>query len=559
MLRFILAFVFVLTAWLVPAGAQTLTASGFRIEWQVANRFRYFRDPAFFTLHENAWRQYLLHADGLGLPPEERDALIRRTSVLGSEHVLNDRHIAFTQILRKNFDWRGWASRSEGATCYDGEKRRHLACGGIDKYLTPDSHGIELWLTSTGPDPVPEGLACVWRIDGKEVAKAPCTERVKGAGIALPYPGGAEISVAADGEQPVIVPAKVRDILIAAMGDSFASGEGNPDVPVEFGEERRFRNLYPLRKANDAGGAATWTDRPCHRSLYGQHLRAALQIAIENRRAAVTYLDYSCSGAGIADGILGPQEYLERDSGSSESQLYRLLRELCLEKPEKSKGLAVCPGARFRRSIDFLFLSVGGNDIGFSNIVAWATLRDSTAASLAKFFGATVSAEDFAKAMREVLPDSYAKLAKALEAALPVYSADDGVFDPARVVLTSYPDLVTNEQGEICAAGDDQEDLYPANQSLDMFSSWLAARPKRLGAVREQFAALYDRMRDLAGDHGWTFAGRAVADRMFDGHGFCAQNQNYKHEASEVLMIPCWGDAERPVIDFCKFVFGNVL
>jgi hypothetical protein len=45
-----------------------------------------------------------------------------------------------------------------------------------------------------------------------------------------------------------------------------------------------------------------------------------------------------------------------------------------------------------------------------------------------------------------------------------------------------------------------------------MFSSWLTARASRLKAVREQFSILHKRMRDLAGDHGWTFAGRVYPD-----------------------------------------------
>ena len=186
-----------------------------------------------------------------------------------------------------------------------------------------------------------------------------------------------------------------------------------------------------------------------------------------------------------------------------------------------------CPGNAFRRPLDFLFLSVGGNDIGFSNIVAWASLRDTVSTSIAGFFGATVSDEEFSRRMRDVLPDSYARLAAALEATVPLTSGGDGVFDPSRIVLTAYPDLVTNEAGGICEAAPaegDGEDRYAANQSLDMFSSWLTARASRLQAVREQFAILHKRMRDLAGDHGWTFAGRVYADRMFEGHGFCAQN-----------------------------------
>ena len=563
MKAFIALLILIFTApWLPQAQAQSLDTSNFRIEWQVANRFRLFRDPAFFKLHENAWRQYLLHVDGLGLSSDDRTAFIQRSSVLGSEHVLNDRRIAFSAILRDNFDWRGWAARGIGATCYDSEARKYSACGGIDAFLNPARHGVELWLSASGGLPLPAGKTCEWRIGGKLVATAGCGERASGPGVELPYPGGAEISVNVAGEQPIMVTAAVRDMLIVGMGDSFASGEGNPDQPVAFGDARRYRNLYPIRQANDATGSAQWTDKLCHRSLYGQQLRAALQVAIENRQAAVTFLDYSCSGAGIDEGILGPQTYVEREApvdpsarpqarplfgASKDSQLYRLLRDICADKPEEVHGLWVCPKANFRRPIDFVLLSIGGNDIGFSNIVAWATLRDGVSAGIAAFFGATVSADEFASKMRDVLPGAYARLAKAFETALPVYSTADKVFDPARIILTSYPDLVTDENGGLCATaknGED-EDAYAANQSLDMFSSWLVARGARLLAVRKSIGDLFKEMSSLAEDHGWTFAGHAYADRMFEGHGFCARNPKLSQDPAEMLMIPCWGKASR--------------
>ncbi len=548
---------------LQPAGAQTLDSSNFTIEWQVANRFRLFRDAAFFKLHENAWREYLFHASRLKLSEDGRADYVSRTSVLGSEHVLNDRRVAFTDTPRKDFDWRGWAAESEGKLCYDPESRRHDACGGIDDYLNPKSHDIELWLESVGAVPLPPTAQCEWRIGGELVARAACGERVSGPGIALPYPGGAEISVNVVGEQPITAPAKVRDILVASLGDSFASGEGNPNRPAEFSDAKRHRNLYPLRNENSVAGSAVWTDQLCHRSLYGQNLRAALQLAVENRELAITFLDYSCSGAGIDEGILGGQYYVEREAiaetasrptarplsgGAKDSQIYRLLRELCQEKPEEKRGLWACPDNRFRRNLDFVFLSVGGNDIGFSSVIAWAALRGGVSSTIAAFFGATVSAEDFVTRMREVLPDAYARLAKAFETALPLYSADDGVFDPSRIALTAYPDLVTNERGGLCEAydgGDGDEDRFPANQSLDMFSSWLVASQDRLSAVHDQLPKLFIRMRELAEDHGWTFAGHAYADKMFEGRGFCARNPERPGDPAEALIIPCWGKAER--------------
>jgi lysophospholipase L1-like esterase len=562
MARPLLFLLALLTLLVNDAAAQTLTASGVRIEWQVANRFRLFADPRSFKLHENAWRQYQLFADQQGLSAEDRTTLLARTSVLGSEHVLNDRFIAFSSILRENFDWRGWAADLHDHMCYDPAKRRYTACGSLDDYLVPQSHAIEMWLSGAGAA-LPKDAVCEWRIDGLLVAEAACAERVSGPDIALPYPGGAELSVNVVGEAPILVTAQVRDLLIAGLGDSFASGEGNPNVPVAFDDQRRFRNFYPERRENDAGGDAVWTDELCHRSLYGQQLRAALQLAVENPQISVTFLDYSCSGAGIEAGILGPQTYVERqpvaERGSGQvpafiagdrddGQLFRLVKDLCRNRPETRKGIPRCPDAAFRRPLDFLFLTVGGNDIGFSNIVAWASLREGASSNAASFFGATVSADEFRRRMRDILPGAYARLAAALETALPLASSDDGVFDPARVVLSAYPDLVTNEAGEICAAapGDgEDEDRYPANQSLDMFSSWLTARAGRLAAVREQFATLHRRMRDLSGDHGWSFAGSVYADRMFDGHGFCAQNLRRITDPAEQLMMPCFGTAER--------------
>ena len=116
MTRILILALAAICATAAPSSAQTLDASRFRIEWQVVNRFRLFRDAQFFKQHENAWRQYLLHVDGQKMNPEEHDRFVARTSVLGSEHVLNDRFIAFTAIPRQSFDWRGWAAKGEGST-----------------------------------------------------------------------------------------------------------------------------------------------------------------------------------------------------------------------------------------------------------------------------------------------------------------------------------------------------------------------------------------------------------------------------------------------------------
>ncbi len=550
-------FIFcLLLIWLPVAEAQTITASNVQIEWKVSNRFRLFKNAEIFAAHEKAWRQYLIHVDSAVKEQDGRERLRNTTSVIGTEHVLNDRYISFSRLLRRNYDPMGWAARHVGDTCWSAKDRVHGACGSIEEYVLPKAHDVTVWLNPRDDSKLVAEYNCNWQVDGGAAVTSPCDEPVT---LSIPYPTGASISVGVDGETPISTDIQVKDLLIAGLGDSFASGEGNPDVPVQFDANRRARNVYPKRAGLDARSNAQWMDELCHRSLYGHQLRAALQIAIENPKAAVTFMGYACSGAAIDEGILGPQTYMDYVSktdgteaarslsgGSKDTQLRWLLRELCREKPDKVKGIWTCPGNAYRRNVDFLMLSIGGNDIGFSNLVGWATLRDSTSSSLAKFFGATVSAKQFAENMVEILPGAYAKLAKAIETAVPLKNGDLG-FDPSRVVLTAYPDILEDETGKVCAAGEEgnDEDLFAANQSLDGFSSWLVVTPGKLQRAHGQLEKLHTRMGELAEDHGWTFAARAYNDRPFRGHGFCAQNQKTKTDAAEVLMLPCWGKADR--------------
>jgi hypothetical protein len=555
-----LAICIILTAVSVlPAVSQTLTSSNIRIDWKVDNRFRFFGDPQLFRDHEVAWQQHLLRARGQSKSEEDYRRIVMTTSVLGTEHVFNDRYIPFTRILRTRYDARGWAARAMDATCWSRDERRHSACGSIENYLNPQTHTINARIVPQTEIPLFKELNCEWRIEGASPEVAPCDEPVA---LEIPYPSGASVSVNIEGDQPVSTQVKVRDILIAGLGDSFASGEGNPDSPVEFTNQGRTRNKYPRRAIADARGDARWLDELCHRSLYGHQLRAALQVAIENPRSAVTFLGYACSGAAIEEGLLGPQAYVayraqtagrgEPDvkpvwGGRRDSQLYWLLSELCRQTPERREGAWACPEEDYRRNVDLLLLSIGGNDIGFRNLVSWVVLRDGATSRVANFMGTALSADGFAERMREILPGAYARLARALETAIPLRNADIR-FDPSRIVITAYPDILVDESGSICRAGsgDEPDDIYPANQSLDVFASWLRVDTSRVVAAHAQLAALHKRIGDLAGDHGWTFAGEVYEAAAFRGRGFCAQNRERRDEPTEVLIMPCWGKADRP-------------
>ena len=563
----VLALVAFIIAISAAQAAEILSADSVQIVWKVSNRFRLFKDPEIFKAQENAWRQYGLHVSARDGSTEDSQMFYYNSSVLGIEHVLNDRRIPFTNILRTKFDWRGWAASAVDGTCYNSKSRWHDACGGVDNYINPKSHKVELSLKPlAGPSLIAE-YECEWQVGNTDKIKAPCDQAIAAE---IPWPDGATVSVNVAGERPISLDVKVKDLLIVGLGDSFASGEGNPDVPVTLSGDSAEDNYYPKRQRYDDGGSARWLDEPCHRSLYSYQLRAALQAALENPHGSVTYLGYACSGASVDKGILGPQAYVEyrgdgqgnvaeQWGGKQDGELARFLREDCKVALERVDGNLACPGNNYRRPVDYVFLSIGGNDIGFANLVAWTTLRGGVSARFAKFLGATLPAQDFVSRLDKTMGDAFLRLAQGLEKAIPLPS-EGLAFDPSHVVLTAYPDILADETGQTCAGvtdGSRPDDEFAANQSLDRFSNWLVVKQDKIEAAREALGSLHKRLGELAEAHGWTFAARAFADKPFRGHGFCAQRKDRLDDPAETLMIPCYGAPGRPTQSCFPGIFGK--
>src|SRR5262245_16296760 len=172
-----------------------------RIEWEVKNRFRLFRNEADFQRHVAAAR-------GNGVLTAERR-------------------------LARESDGRGWARDTVERLCLDRAGRLTEFCdrdGEREVYLAPRDHRIGV--TLGGMLPANEG--CAWSFDDGEgqprQVKAPCNEEVK---LHVRY-GRVTVAsvdiVLVDGTaQRLVSEIQVRDALIAGMGDSIAAGEGNPD------------------------------------------------------------------------------------------------------------------------------------------------------------------------------------------------------------------------------------------------------------------------------------------------------------------------------------------
>ena len=82
---------------------------------------------------------------------------------------------------------------------------------------------------------------------------------------------------------------RFRDLLIASLGDSAASGQGNPDVPTSY---TRF---------GTTGHLASWNDYRCDRSGRAATALLAKQIEDRNPGTSVTLWSLACAGAKITD------------------------------------------------------------------------------------------------------------------------------------------------------------------------------------------------------------------------------------------------------------------
>jgi hypothetical protein len=145
----------------------------------------------------------------------------------------------------------------------------------------------------------------------------------------------------------------VKDLLIVSLGDSAASGEGNPD-----------RDGSSLASGNTIVFPPTWANKQCHRSLYSGPAQSALAIEKADRHSSVTFISLACSGAEIKHLIE------ERYKGIEPSDEDPLLEPQILALKE-----LVCPdgrncsspeGLKDQRPIDALIISAGINDLHFS-------------------------------------------------------------------------------------------------------------------------------------------------------------------------------------------------
>ena len=273
----------------------------------------------------------------------------------------------------------------------------------------------------------------------------------------------------------------IKDLLIVSIGDSYASGEGNPDIPQGLDRD--------LVGFDFATTPASWIDRRCARSAYSSHAQAAIAIERADPHTSVTFLSYACSGASVLNGLLGNYDGIEPPDGPHlplPPQISAVALALC-----PGKGTTTtCPDRSSQRPIDALLISIGGNDLGFADIVLSlvAEVDGDKDPNVRAIFDAKLA----------LLPDLYRQVGQAIRDQLNVDT----------VYIGEYPDPTTDADGAYCANS-------PVGDPL----SGIGAEESRWASTTV-IPALNGAVRDAAAANGWIYVGGIAS--QFARHGWCA-------------------------------------
>jgi hypothetical protein len=218
------------------------------------------------------------------------------------------------------------------------------------------------------------------------------------------------------------------------------------------------------------------------RSSWAGPAQAALAIEQADPHSTVTFVSLACSGASIDKGLLG------RHRGQP-PQVDELARLLC-------NRTAGCSRPEQQRQVDALLISIGGNDLMFSEIITYCatSIFGCTGLHMAAQSPVTQAVQALA-----TIGSKYVALFRAINATLSVRA----------VYLTENADATVGDNGEYCSIGGFPYGLRISSSDAAWVQQNLLTR-------------LNTTERTVARTLGWVFID-GIADQ-FHGHGYCASD-----------------------------------
>jgi hypothetical protein len=336
---------------------------------------------------------------------------------------------------------------------------------------------------------------------------------------------------------------RVKDILIVAMGDSMACGEGNPEVPAcwergSMGLSRCVDFCGAVLGRREPSTPALWADggpegdRPritpagvlppanvlhirAHRSTRSSPALFAMQVEAADPHTSVTFVGLATTGARTADLFVPDWSGQNRALGPGPVL------------PAQFDELRAIVGSR---PVDVLVLSMGFNDCRPFEILGDLIFREIRCVDPLRLLAAYPTRQDWAAAAPGIhwgrkplgrdadrIYDFDEAAAAALAAArdelvrLGQSIAQDSRLSRAEVYLLEYPDTTRVAGGETAEAIFD--DMVPG----------LRINRRELDLVRERLMQPLNQSRwEAAGRLGWTYVGGISA--AFRDHGYAARD-----------------------------------
>jgi hypothetical protein len=284
-------------------------------------------------------------------------------------------------------------------------------------------------------------------------------------------------------QQPVVV----RDFLIVSIGDSYASGEGNPDIPQVMAEDPIFHVPLPwvVREAQ-------WEDERCHRSSLAGPAQAALQLERTDPHSSVTYISFACSGANVKNPAykdvnpFDPYDNANNQTNKGSGILDRYAGIVMPNPADFSYGARLpnqidqVKDAVGTRHIDAMVMSGGGNDIGFSNVATLCVMTsdcknsDVTANPITRPGVEKTSLNTRVHDDLATLDGIYDELATRL---------NTSGLDVGKLLVTEYPDPTRDLNGSPCTATLDDVIPWGTALGLDALAGLLILAWPPLGLI----------------------------------------------------------------------------
>lgn len=394
----------------------------------------------------------------------------------------------------------------------------------------------------------PKGALCTFRV-GTDAGQ-PRTDCAGGSWVYvasnLEVSASARVDVDPTGGRPREWTGTIpEDFLIVAMGDSFLSGQGNPD-------RRKIRSgawdeclalggneqVVCLKGIRHKGGGSLWMDERCQRSAWSIPIQTGVRLlkAMPQQRGAVTIVSFACSGAKVGDGLnveyegqLDFADFIARTdagqwsaearTGYAKNGKLRPQKEAVRQLLDDQEGDA---SAR-KKTINLLLLDGGGNDVGFSNLVTDLVISKSSADGLVAYERLLTPSFGTLKT------HSYVDLEQSLRG-----------FTVRHSILIPYPDPTRNEDDTGCGGTPvDSKVLKSLSRVVKSVYNIFAPTDAQIDAeIRPEEAAfagkkvldpLNDAIAALAKRTQSKYFGDPEAARILKGKGWCADGTGKDH------------------------------